>query len=68
MRYISDDGLTSRVHSHMLDGDLLLSAGPVALERLDLRGECAGEFVECPFCAILLRDVVNKGEASRECH
>jgi hypothetical protein len=46
MRYISDNGLTSRIHGHMLDGDLLFSAGPVSLQRLDLRRERAGRLLK----------------------
>ena len=38
----------------MLDGDLLLAAGAVALKRFQLGRECPGELVESTLGAILL--------------
>lgn len=45
---VADDGLAAVVNMDVLDGDLLLALAAVSLERLDLGGEGAGQFVEPP--------------------
>jgi hypothetical protein len=52
----------------MLDRDLLLPASPVSLEGLHLSRECPGELVEGALRTVLLRDVLNVIQATREGH
>jgi hypothetical protein len=46
----------------------LLAAGPVALQRFDLRGKGANQLVEGALGAVLLGDVVDVRETAREGH
>ena len=43
---VANDGLTAVVDVDVLDRDFLRSAGPVALQRLQLRGEGPRELIQ----------------------
>jgi hypothetical protein len=65
MRHGPDNCLSAIVHRHVFHQNLLLSAGPVSLKRLDLRREGAGELIEGALHAVLLRNIVHTSESSR---
>ena len=52
----------------VLNCHFLLALRSIFLECRDLHRERPGELVEGSFGAILLRDILNMGEAARECH
>jgi hypothetical protein len=68
MRHIADDCLSALVHRDVLDPDGLIASAPVSFERLYLRRERPAELVESAFRAVLLRDIFDIGEPTRECH
>jgi hypothetical protein len=57
-----------QIDRNVLHRDLLLAPGPIPLERFHLHRKRPGQLVECPFCAILLEDVVHMSEAAGEGH
>ena len=65
---VADNCLAALGDVDMLDGHLLLAAASVSLERLDLSREGARELVEGVLGAVLLRDILDAGEASGESH
>src|SRR5260221_494553 len=56
---------TQRTGAHP---DGLIASAPVSFERLYLRRERPAELVESAFRAVLLRDIFDIGEPTRECH
>jgi hypothetical protein len=65
---VADDRLAALGDMNVLDGHLLLASRAVSLERLDLSGEGPGELVEGVLGAVLLREIVDMGEATSEGH
>jgi hypothetical protein len=68
MVHSADDGLPAVAYGHVLNDDTLLASSSVSLQRLDLRREGAGELVERAFRAVLLRNVLDVIETTREGH
>lgn len=52
--HVAHDRLTAFADRYVLDGDLLLAPGAVALQRLQLGRKCPGEFVESTLGTVLL--------------
>ena len=63
-----DDGLPAVAHGHVLNDDTLLAAGPVSSKRFDLSRKSPGQFVEGALGAVLLRNVLDVIETTREGH
>ena len=68
MPHIADDRLPALVHRDVLDPDGLIASASVALERLYLRRERPGQFVEGALRAISLWDGLHTREPLRERH
>jgi len=65
---VADDRLSSLGDVDMLNRHLLLALRTIVLEGRDLSGERPREFVERVLGAVLLREIVDVGEAARERH
>ena len=63
---VSDDRLSTVGNMHVLHRHLLLALRTVILQRRDLRREIPGQFVERALRRILLRDILDVGEAAGE--
>ena len=65
---VANDCLAALGDVHVLNGHLLLATASVSLQRLNLGCERAGKSVEGALGRILLRDVLDMGEAAGERH
>ena len=57
---VTNNGLPTFVNVNVFDGHFLLALATVTVEGFHLGSKSAGEFIESPFCAILLVDGFSK--------
>lgn len=65
---VADDRLPALGDMDVLNGHLLLALRAVVFQTLNLHRKCARKFVERALGGILLRDIVDVGEPTRERH